>query len=138
MSQPVTTAHVTLHFGLGMLLGMLCFAGAVLRALWTGRPMTRPMGRWILASYALGLYAALPNILLSLGAPGALCTGWWMNIFLFHPLLDRAKHGGMLTGEVILAACLGAQYMLLLLAIARAHLRRRRQPARAIAEPVAL
>jgi hypothetical protein len=42
-----------------------------------------------------------------------------MNVFLLHPLLDRMKHGGMVPGQIALAALFAAHYALLLAAIRR-------------------
>jgi hypothetical protein len=120
------SAHVTLHFALGLALGMAAFAFPVFRSLRARRPLTRSIGRWVLGAYAVGLLAVVPNILLSLGVSPLLCREWWMNLFVLHPALDRAKHGGMLTGELLLGSLLCGQYIVLLLSIVRAHWRRRR------------
>jgi hypothetical protein len=42
-----------------------------------------------------------------------------MNLFLFHPWIDRVKSGGMLIGELGMVLCFTAQYTFLLLALKR-------------------
>ena len=76
---------------------------------------------WFAASYGLGAYAAVPNLLRKLGCPEALCSHWLMNVFLLHPLLNRLRPGGMLIGELVIIAILTAQYGGMLLAILRAR-----------------
>ena len=75
----------------------------------------------ILFVLGLGLLAVVPNILGYVGVPDAFCGGWWMNICVFHPVIDSLKSGGLLTGAVIVAGCAVFQYSLLLTAILRAR-----------------
>lgn len=110
-------AHITLHFGLGMWVAMLCTA-SVLKARWTeGSPLSLLLGRWLALAYLVGVFAAAPNIMYWIGIPETVCSGWWMNVFLLHPLIDRIKPGGMLIGQLLLAGAYLVQYPVLLAAL---------------------
>ncbi len=116
-------AHTALHFAIGLAVGSAVAAPSVLRAL-AGRPQTAsllPLTRMVLLAWTLGLWAVVPNILRALGMPESFCGGWWMNVFLLHPTLDRLVAGGTLIGGILLAAVLAGQYGLIVLAIALAR-----------------
>mgnify|MGYP001185576214 CR=1 FL=1 len=113
----MTGAHVTLHFGLGMLLAMFITASR-LRSDWTTEAhRSRSLGRWLLIAYLGGIYAAAPNLMYGIGVPESICNGWWMNIFLLHPLIDGVKPGGMLIGQFLLATAYLFQYVVALSAL---------------------
>ena len=109
----------TSHFAVGMVVGT-AVAAPLLWHQWRqrGRSATA-IGRWLLWSYGLGLYAVVPNFLLRCGLPDGLCRGPWMNVFLLHPLFDKMGAGGMYKGAAAIAVLFAAQYSLLLLAIRR-------------------
>jgi hypothetical protein len=71
----------------------------------------------LLAAYALGAFAVVPGLLPNLGVPQRIAAGWWMNLFLFHPLIDRARHGGVLVGEALIVTLFAAHYALVLSAL---------------------
>jgi hypothetical protein len=96
---------------------------AVLR---DARP-SRAIGCWLLISYAAGLYAIVPSLLLHAGVPASVCSARWMNVFLLHPLLTRMKLGGTIVATAALAALFAMQHAVVLLAIWRIdRLRRKR------------
>ena len=72
---------------------------------------------WFLLSYGVGFYATIPGVLRWMGAPDAFCDGWWMNVFLFYPLINILKPGAMTSGPLALGACFAVQYALLLMAV---------------------
>lgn len=121
-------AHTALHFSAGLALGMAVTLPAVVRAL--RRPADRralaaSCTRWVAVSWMLGTLACIPNFMRYAGLPEWFCGGWWMNAFLFHPLIDRLVHGGTLIGGAVLVAGLSGQYAGVLLALGVARLRGR-------------
>jgi hypothetical protein len=111
--------HVAFHFGLGMLAGTLAAARPVATA-WSGRsPVAGPLGRALLAGYALAAWAVVPNLLRHAGCPDAWVDGWWMNLFLLHPLIRRIGFGGAPLGAAVLVFAFAVQYGLVLGAIRR-------------------
>ena len=114
-------AQSTLHFALGMIAGTAMSFPPLLRARLAGAKLSRHFTGWFLLAYGLGIYAIVPSLLRRAGVPDAVCDGWWMNLFLFHPLLDRLKDGGILLGEILVASGFILQYSLLLAAISRCH-----------------
>ena len=110
-------AHVAFHYALGLGLGTLAVLPVVGGRFIEGRPVSRPLGTLLVASHGLGLFAVVPNILRQAGAPEKLCSGWWMNLFLGHPLLDQVMTGGMLVGVGVILACSLLQYGVLLAAL---------------------
>jgi hypothetical protein len=126
-------AHTALHLAVGLGLGMALAAPALGRA-WRDAaahrpgahtPLSRPLARLLAGSWGLGLFAIIPNVLRAMAMPEWFCSGWWMNLFLLHPLLDGWVSGGTVIGGFLLVAALSSQYGLLLLAIA--HTRRHRR-----------
>ena len=110
-------AHTALHLSAGLAAGTFLPIPSLIKRLTGRRRKSGPLGVWLLAAYALAFFASVPNVLRSLGVPESVCSGRWMNIFLFHPLIDAAKDGGMLIGELLLAACFSVQYAVLLMAL---------------------
>lgn len=117
-------AHSALHFSAGLLAGMTVFAPAVAVAFQRRRGLSRTVGRWIAVSWALGFFAIVPSLLHAAGAPPSFYGGWWMNLFFFHPLLNRLDRGGYLVGAALMGLCFAAQYVVLLAAIVRMSQRR--------------
>ena len=114
-------AHTALHFSVGLTLGMAAALPAVLRALAPSAPSEatgRACTRWVALPWTLAALAVIPNLCRYVGLPEAFCDGWWMNLCLFHPLIDRATHGGTLIGGLVLVAGLATQYGVLLAALA--------------------
>lgn len=113
-------ANITLHFALGILLGAGILLPRVMRALSQQRGVSAATGAWLAAAYALGVYAIVPHLLARAGVPDAFCRGWWMNIFLLHPLIGRLRpDGGALSGQTLLVLVLAVQYTTLLIALAQ-------------------
>ena len=118
-------AHANLHMALGMAVGTAATLAPVARAWLAGAPMARPVGRMLVAAYALGVWALVPNLVTSAGGPPGIHHAAWANLFVGHALVDRKDQGGLLVGELVLVALLVSQYVLILLAILRARARRR-------------
>lgn len=112
--------HVTVHFALGMAVGMVLSAPRLARAWRGGCPVARHAARMLAWAYGIGLFAVVPNVLLNLGLPPAVCSGWWMNLFMLHPLIDQLGHGAAVTGQAACGLLFAAQYALLVLAVHRA------------------
>lgn len=111
-------AHSTLHFSVGIVAGSAFALPGLLRAWIAGLPIARRFARWLLLSWALGVYAVIPGILRRSGVPEHVCDGWWMNVFLFHPLVHWLRPGAQTSGPLVLGACFAVQYALLLASIA--------------------
>jgi hypothetical protein len=109
--------HSAVHFALGVVVATSFFAPGILHALRRQQKLAPLLRRWLLSSYAVGLWAVVPAILRHVGLPEAACSGWWMNIFLFHPLLSHLHLGGVIIGGFCLALVLALQYGTLLLAL---------------------
>jgi hypothetical protein len=117
-------AHANLHMAAGMAAATAVMVWPVVQAWRRDEPMARPVGRMLLASYALGLWALVPNLATSAGLPAGIHHAWWANVFLGHALIDRKNDGGLLIGELVMVAVLAFHYALLVVAIARARRRR--------------
>ena len=91
----------------------------ILRAMWGEDSMAPAFKRWLVLSYGMAFFAIVPGLLRFCGVPAPLYQGWWMNVFLFHPAIDRIETGGMLVGGFGITLCFGFQYGLLLCALAK-------------------
>ena len=111
-------AHATLHFSMGLALGMGIGMPSLVRAWIQRRRLSLPYARWFLLAFGLGVVATAPALLRRLGLPD---DAWWANIFLAYGLLNRIKPGGQTMGPLVLAALFACQYGVLLAAIARAR-----------------
>jgi hypothetical protein len=110
-------AHSALHFSFGMAVGSVFTIPPLVKA-WFGKARLSPhFARWFIVSYAAGVYATMPGILRRLGLPDATCDAWWMNVFLLYPWINEIKPGAETMGPLLLGACLGGQYLLLLVAL---------------------
>ena len=116
-------AHANLHMAAGMVLGTAVTLIPVARAWLTQKPLARPIGRMLLAAYALGIWALVPNLVSAAGGPASIHHNPASNIFLLHALIDRRKDGGLLIGELAMVAVLVFQFALLVIAIARVNRR---------------
>ena len=112
-------ANATLHLAAGLMAGMALAAPRALRAVQAREGVALAARDWLLASWAIGGCALVPSFLPYLGLSEWLCRGWWMNVFVLHPLLNRLFPGGTLVGELALMACFAAQYAVLLWALMR-------------------
>jgi hypothetical protein len=114
-------AHVNLHIAEGLGLGAAIGAVPIVRAWLADRPLAMPILRLAVLSFALAAWAIVPQILTTLGGPASVHTAGWANVFLGHAIIDRRLGGGLLIGEVLIAAWLVGLYVLILLAIRRAR-----------------
>jgi hypothetical protein len=114
-------AQSTLHFAFGMAIGSAWALPALWRQWRKGSPVAAAVARWLLLAYGLGLYASVPSILRRVCDSAEWTTGNWTLIFLLYPLLERLNTPSIALGELAIAACFATQYMLILLAIRRAH-----------------
>ena len=111
------------HSGIHLLAGVLLATGLctprILEAWRNKTPLAPPLGRWLLLSYALGLYALIPSFLRHAGLPDSVCRGWGMNIFLLHPWIKSLNLGGKIAGGAAILAVVSLHYGTLLLALRR-------------------
>jgi len=112
-------ADSTLHFALGLAIGTSILLPGLVKTITSGRITAPSVRRLLSTSYALGAFAIIPNILRHWGLPEFFCSGWWMNLFLFHPMLDKLKPGGALLGEILIVALFLLHYSLIIAAIYR-------------------
>jgi len=108
-------AHPALHGGLGMWAGMLAAAPLLFPGRTPVRRRAAAAGLWLIAAYAAGLWAIIPNLLSLAGLPEAWTASAWMNIFFFHTWLSAHKTGGALIGQLACGAAVAVQYGVLLL-----------------------
>ena len=118
-------AHSALHFSIGVALGSAATLHTVAREWLSGGKLSRSIGRWILISYGLGLYAIIPSLLRWIGIPESITHGWWMNVFLLHPILTRFRAGGMIPAGFAIFFCFVIPYSVILAAILRARKKKR-------------
>ena len=111
-------AHSVFHLAVGVAAGGALTAPHLARAWLTRRPLSAPVARLLIVSYALGFLAVVPNLLVRLGAAPTSVDAPWMNLFVLHPLIDRWERGGLLIGELAVAAMFIGHYALILAAIA--------------------
>jgi hypothetical protein len=112
-------AHATLHFSAGLITGSL-LAAPVVRSAWrTNRPLCLPILGLMLSAWIVGIWALVPSFCRHMGLPERFVGGWWMNIFLFHPIIAGFMRRSMFAGSVMMAAVLAYHYLLILLAIRR-------------------
>ncbi|MDT8390799.1 MAG: hypothetical protein RRC34_09865 [Lentisphaeria bacterium] len=119
------SAHVYFHVALGMILGAVIGFKPVLESWYHRRRLAQSLGRWILWTYVGGTFAIAPSLCRMVHLPEAFCRGWWMNIFVFHPLVDQLMDKrGLLIGELLIVGMFGTQYLTLLTAIFHAGKRK--------------
>lgn len=112
-----------MHFTLGLAAGTCIFLPMVLRKLRAGEKCAPEIGRMIASSYAMAVFAIIPNLLRHAGLPVSFCNGWWMNLFFLNPLMDRIKPGGMLIGEIMVVVLFFVHYSITVFALARTRSR---------------
>jgi hypothetical protein len=114
-------AHANFHMAAGMATATMITLWPVVRA-WRARAaLAPPVGRMLLASYALGVWALVPSLLTTIGFPQRIHRDWWANAFLGHAVISERVRGGLLVGELVLAAVMTFHYAVLVAAIARAR-----------------
>lgn len=112
-------APTMLQLAIGVAAGTALQAPRLAAAWRAGRPLARPIARWMAGAWALGAFAIVPSIFRWAGVPAPFCEGWWMNIFLLNPLVGAMKTGDALLGEAALAALFALQYGVLVAAVRR-------------------
>jgi len=112
-------AHPNLHLAVGLSVGMAFGLPRVALAWARNRPLARPIRDMLLASFALALFAVVPNAL-NLG-------GTWTNLFVAHAALSawRPNGGGLLIGELVISTLLVFDYLLVMAAVIRVRWRQR-------------
>lgn len=115
-------AHSAMHFGAGLATGTVACLPFLKEALKTDT--SRNAGYWLAAAYGLGCFAVVPSLLGLLGVPESITSAWFMNIFLFHPIIDYLKSGGKLIGETLIVSCFLFQYSIMLLLLWQTKKRR--------------
>lgn len=113
-------AHANFHMAAGMAIGTAATLLPVARAWFARAPLARPVGRMLVAAYALGIWALVPNLVTAAGGPAGIHHNPVANIFVGHAIIDRREDGGLLLGELGMVAVLVFQFALLVAAIARA------------------
>lgn len=113
-------AHAAFHFAIGMGTGMVLLAPQLKQA-WQKRKRLYPAVKgWLFAAWALGFTAIVPSMLRYAGLPESFCSGWWMNIFLLHALINKFFAQHLILSSLLFGGLLGLQYMVILAAIHRA------------------
>ncbi len=110
-------AHSAMHFGLGALAGASAGLPLLRRAL--RKDTAKYSAIWVLLTYGVGAFAVIPSLLSLLGVPEPATAYWTMNLFLFHPLIDRVKSGGKLIGEMLIVSCFLFQYAIMMILLWR-------------------
>lgn len=110
-------AQSTLHFSFGMFVGSLIMLPRLWRRWIKNKPISITIGYWIIISVILGTYATIPGIIRRLFDCGDWAAYWWVNIFLFYPLIDKLNLPSIALGELCAASIFAAQYALILFAI---------------------
>ena len=121
-------AHAALHFSLGMTVAAAATLPHLIHAVRSGVGVASSFRNWVFWSYATGVFGIAPSLLRAIGCPAFFCEGWWMNVFLLHPLLSGMKAGGTIAGPAVLGFCFAAQYATALAILRRQILRRRQKP----------
>ena len=114
-------ADSTIHFAAGLAVGTCIFLPTIIRKIRSGEKTAAAVGQMLATSYALAAFSITPNLLRHAGLPEFFCSGWWMNLFLLNPVLDKIKPGGMLVGEILIVLFFIAHYLILLAALAMAN-----------------
>lgn len=114
-------ASTPLHFAIGAATGMV-LAAPQLRIAWQSRSgLASATKTWLITSWACGIAASLPSLLKYAGVHETITTGFWMNIFFLHPLINSVVPQNYLVGGAAMGLCFTIQYTWLLLAIHRTH-----------------
>ncbi len=112
-------ASTPLHFAIGASVGMTLLAPRLRQAWQTRVGLTAATRTWLLTSWACGVGASLPSLLKYVGVSESITTGFWMNIFFLHPLLNAFVSQNYLLGGTALGLTAAIQYGWILLAIIR-------------------
>ncbi|MEI6564067.1 MAG: hypothetical protein WCO42_07160 [bacterium] len=112
-------AHTALHFAAGMSVGMLLLTPRLINAWQTRLKLFDSVKNWLIGSWGLGFYAIIPSLLRHTCLPDGFCSGWWMNVFLLHPLINRYFHQHLILADFIFPGWIALQYLVILSAIIR-------------------
>lgn len=114
-------AHSAIHFSIGMIAGSIATFPVVVTAWRVKSTLTKKIRHWLIISYAAGIYAITPSILGWIGLSESFCQGWWMNIFLLHPLINRLETTGrLIPATIAIILCFVIPYLVILAALFRA------------------
>ena len=102
-----------------MLLGTLISAPYLVKCWILSRTLAKPIARWLILSFILGTVAIVPGLLRRAGVPDSICDGWWMNTFLFYPLLNSLQTRGLILGCAGIIFLFAFQYGIILIALIR-------------------
>ena len=112
-------AHAALHFTAGMVVGMVVLAPMLHRNWQAGCKLAPTVMSWLLGSWGTGIWAIIPSLLRYAGLPESFTGGWWMNLFLFHPLINHRGPHATIIGAALLVGTFITQYTLIVMAIIR-------------------
>jgi len=112
-------AHSTFHFAAGLAIGTAAYLPAFWKRCVSGAHLAAFFARWMGTAYLLGLFAVCPGLLRHTSLPAWLIDGWWMNIFVFYPIIERIEKSGYVRGAAGIAACSALFYLLILIALNR-------------------
>lgn len=112
-------AHAALHFAAGMTAGMVLLAPRLKQAWQTRSHLYAAVKWWILAAWGLGFTAIIPSLLKYAGLPESFCSGWWMNVFLLHPLINHFLPQNLILASFIFGSLIAFQYLIIVAAIQR-------------------
>ncbi len=112
-------AHAALHFAAGMTAGMVLMAPRLKRAWQTRTHLYAAVKWWVLAAWGLGFISIIPSLLRYAGLPESFCTGWWMNIFLLHPLMNWLLPQNLILASFIFEGLIALQYFIILASLFR-------------------
>jgi len=112
-------AHASFHFAAGLAVGMALQTPSLRQAWDRGREIAPSVLRWMAWSWAFGVWAIIPSLLRYAGCPESLCNGWWMNVFLLHPVVNRWGPHATIIGGVAFVLCFSFQYTVILAGIRR-------------------
>ncbi len=100
-----------------MVVGMAAQLPLLRRGWGQHRERPKALLRWLYRSWALGVWAIIPSLLRYAGVPADFCKGWWMNLFLFHPLINQWGFHATIIGGVTLVGTFVLQYGVILVAL---------------------
>ncbi|MCK5528146.1 MAG: hypothetical protein KAI74_00570 [Kiritimatiellae bacterium] len=115
-------AHSAIHFSIGMIAGSIATFPVVVTAWRANTKLAKKISRWLIISYAAGIYAITPSLLSWIGLSEKFCQGWWMNIFLLHPLINKLETTGrLIPATIAVFLCFVIPYLMILAALFKQH-----------------
>lgn len=102
-----------------MVAGMTVLTPLLHRNWQSGRRLTPSVMRWLLTSWGAGIWAVIPSLLHYAGLPESFSGGWWMNLFMFHPLINQHGPHATIIGAALMVVTFILQYTVIVAAIIR-------------------